>query len=168
MLGADISFLPELEDRGMKFYDNGQLKDAIEILKGHGLNYIRLRIFNNPSTEKGYSPGKGFCDLEHTLKMASRVKKAGMKLLLDFHYSDYWADPQQQYKPSAWEGLGFVQLTAALKDYTKSVLLALKEQGTPPDMVQIGNEINHGMVWPEGNRSINYYHAAYCPWRTKC
>ena len=153
MLGADISFLPQLEDRGMKFYDNGQQKDAIEILKDHGFNYVRLRIFNNPSTEKGYSPGKGFCDLEHTKQMAARIKKAGLKLLLDFHYSDYWADPQQQYKPAAWEGLDFSQLTVALKDYTKTVLLALKEQGTLPDMVQIGNEINHGMVWPEGHIS---------------
>jgi len=151
ILGADISFLPQLEDRGMKFYDKDQQKDAIEILKDHGFNYVRLRIFNNPSTEKGYSPGKGFCDLEHTKQMALRVKKAGLKLLLDFHYSDYWADPQQQYKPSAWEGMDFNQLTAALKDYTKTVLLALKAQGTLPDMVQIGNEINHGMVWPEGH-----------------
>ncbi|MFA5973819.1 MAG: beta-galactosidase GalA [Lentimicrobiaceae bacterium] len=151
MLGADISFLPQLEDRGMKFYDKDQQKDAIEILKDHGFNYVRLRIFNNPSTEKGYSPGKGFCDLEHTKQMALRVKKAGLKLLLDFHYSDYWADPQQQNKPSAWEGMDFNQLTAALKDYTKTVLLALKAQGTLPDMVQIGNEINHGMVWPEGH-----------------
>lgn len=151
ILGADISFLPQLEDRGMKFYDKGQQKDAIEILKDHGFNYIRLRIFNNPSAEKGYSPGKGFCDLKHTKQMAARIKKAGLKLLLDFHYSDYWADPQQQYKPSAWENLDFNHLTTALKDYTKTVLLALKEQGTLPDMVQIGNEINHGMVWPEGH-----------------
>ena len=153
MLGADISFLPQLEDRGMKFFDKGIQKDAIEILKDHGFNYIRLRIFNNPSAEKGYSPGKGFCDLEHTKQIAARIKKAGLKLLLDFHYSDYWADPQQQFKPSAWKDLDFVHLTAALKDYTKSVLLALKEQGTLPDMVQIGNEINHGMVWPEGHIS---------------
>jgi len=153
MLGADISFLPELEARGMKFYDKGVQKDAIEILKDHGFNYIRLRIFNNPSSEKGYSPGKGFCDLEHTKQMAARIKKAGLKMLLDFHYSDYWADPQQQFKPSAWEGLDFNHLSAALKDYTKTVLLSLKEQGTLPDMVQVGNEINHGMVWPEGHIS---------------
>jgi len=153
ILGADISFLPELENKGIKFNDKGQQKDAIEILKDHGINYVRLRIFNNPSTEKGYSPGQGFCDLEHTMQMAARVKKAGMKLLLDFHYSDYWADPQQQYKPSAWEGMNFNEMTVALKNYTKSVLLALKQQGTLPDMVQIGNEINHGMVWPEGHIS---------------
>ncbi|MCX6237615.1 MAG: glycosyl hydrolase 53 family protein [Bacteroidia bacterium] len=151
MLGADISFLPQLESRGIKFSDNGVQKDAIEILKDHGFNYIRLRIFNNPAAAKGYSPQKGFCDLEHTKQMALRIKKAGMKLLLDFHYSDYWADPQQQNKPSAWDGLENEKLASALKDYTKEVISALKNQGTSPDMVQIGNEINHGMVWPDGH-----------------
>ncbi|HQX74221.1 MAG TPA: glycosyl hydrolase 53 family protein, partial [Chitinophagaceae bacterium] len=102
MLGADISFLPELEARGMKFSDNGVEKDAIQILKDHGFNYVRLRIFNDPASDSGYSPGKGFCDLENTKKMAKRVKAAGMKLLLDFHYSDYWADPGKQYKPAGW------------------------------------------------------------------
>ena len=99
MLGADISFLPQLEDRGIKFTDNGVEKDAIQILKDHGFNYVRLRIFNDPARDSGYSPKKGFCDLEHTKQMAKRVKAAGMKLLLDFHYSDYWADPGKQYKP---------------------------------------------------------------------
>jgi arabinogalactan endo-1,4-beta-galactosidase len=93
MLGADISFLPQLEDRGMTFSDKGMGKDPILILKDHGFNYVRLRIFNDPARDSGYSPGKGFCDLQHTLQMAKRVKAAGMKLLLDFHYSDTWADP---------------------------------------------------------------------------
>ncbi|MEO8795611.1 MAG: glycosyl hydrolase 53 family protein, partial [Daejeonella sp.] len=153
MLGADISFLPELESRGMKFSDKGKEKDAIEILKDHGFNYVRLRIFNDPANEKGYSPGKGFCDLEHTKQMAKRVKAAGMKLLLDFHYSDYWADPGHELKPKAWEGLNFQQMKKALYDYTKDVMNELKQQGTLPDMVQVGNEINHGMVWPEGKIS---------------
>ena len=151
MLGADISFLPELENRGMKFSDEGVSKDAITILKEHGFNYVRLRLFNDPSTEKGYSPGKGFCDLEHTKQMAKRVKDAGMKLLLDFHYSDYWADPGKQYKPETWRNLPFDQLKKTLHDYTKKVIHELKDQGTAPDMVQVGNEINHGIVWPEGN-----------------
>jgi beta-galactosidase len=151
MLGADISFLPQLEERGIKFSDDGIEKDAILILKDHGFNYIRLRIFNNPSTDNGYSPGKGFCDLKHTLKMAKRIKAAGMKLLLDFHYSDDWADPGKQYKPSAWKNLNFEELKAALFNYTKEVITALKAQGTLPDMVQIGNEINHGIMWPDGN-----------------
>ncbi len=154
MIGADISFLPELEDKGMKFYDtDGQPKDAIKILQSHGLNYVRLRIFNDPARDSGYSPNKGFCDLEHTKQMAKRAKAAGMKLLLDFHYSDYWADPQKQYMPVAWRGKSITDLKQAVYDYTKMVMQALKDQQTTPDMVQIGNEINHGMIWPAG--SIN-------------
>jgi beta-galactosidase len=153
MLGADISFLPELENRGVKFYDKGEQKDAIQILKDHGFNYIRLRIFNDPAADSGYSPKKGFCDLEHTKQMAKRIKTAGMKFLLDFHYSDYWADPGKQFKPSAWKSLNFEELKKAVHDYTKFVIQALKDQGTPPAMVQIGNEINHGMIWPDGHIS---------------
>jgi beta-galactosidase len=151
MLGADISFLPELEANGTRFSDKGITKDAIEILKDHGFNYVRLRLFNDPARDSGYSPGKGFCNLPQTLAMAKRVKAAGLKLLLDFHYSDYWADPGKQYKPYAWRNLPFTQLKAALYDYTRQVMEALKAQGTTPDMVQIGNEINHGIVWPEGS-----------------
>lgn len=150
ILGADISFLPQLENRGMKFSDNGIQGDAIAIMKAHGFNYIRLRIFVNPENPKGYSPGKGFCDLEHTEQMAKRIKAAGMKFLLDFHYSDYWADPQQQNKPAAWVGKDFTALKKSLYDYTVNVMQKLKDQGTTPDMVQVGNEINHGMVWPDG------------------
>ncbi|MBL7701991.1 MAG: glycosyl hydrolase 53 family protein [Ferruginibacter sp.] len=156
MLGADISFLPELEDKGMKFYDlDGKEKDALAILKAHGLNYVRLRIFNDPARDSGYSPQKGFCDLQQTLQMAKRTKAAGMKLLIDFHYSDYWADPQQQWMPKAWRGKSISELKQAVYDYTKMVMQALKDQGTDPDMVQVGNEINHGMIWPQG--SVNNF-----------
>lgn len=151
MLGADISFLPQLEARGIKFSDAGKEKDAIQILKDHGFNYIRLRIFNEPARDSGYSPGRGFCDLEHTRAMAKRVKAAGMKLLLDFHYSDTWADPGKQFKPAAWKGKSFPELKQAVYDFTRDVMQALKDQGTAPDMVQVGNEINHGMIWPEGS-----------------
>jgi len=151
ILGADISFLPELESKGIKFSDKAVEKDPILILKDHGINYIRLRIFNDPSADSGYSPKLGFCDLEHTLQMAKRVKAAGLKLLLDFHYSDYWADPGKQYKPAAWRNLSFPDLKQALYDFTKRVMQELKEQGTLPDMVQVGNEINHGIVWPDGS-----------------
>ena len=149
MLGADISFLPELEAKGIHFSDKGKEKDAMEILKDHGINYVRLRIFNDPADDSGYSPTKGFCDLQHTLQMAKRIKNAGLKFLLDFHYSDTWADPGKQYKPAAWKSLNFTGLTKALHDYTRDVMLALKQQNTLPDMVQTGNEINHGMVWPD-------------------
>jgi beta-galactosidase len=151
MLGADISFLPELEARGVHFSDNKGQRDAIDILKDHGFNYIRLRIFNEPARDSGYSPGKGFCDLAHTLAMARRVKAAGMRLLLDFHYSDYWADPGKQYKPAAWRGLDFPTLADSVYAFTKRVIAALRQQNTLPDMVQVGNEINHGMIWPDGS-----------------
>jgi len=141
IIGADISFLPELESRGMKFSDNGTPGDAIEIMKAHGFNYIRLRIFNAPANPKGYSPKKGFCDLAHTMAMAKRIKAAGMKFLLDFHYSDYWADPQQQNKPAAWVGLDFATMKDSLYAYTVKVMTALKDQGTAPDMVQVANKI---------------------------
>lgn len=150
-IGADVSFIPQYESRGMQFLENGVEKDVLEILKDNGHNYIRLRIFVNPENEKGYSPVRGFCGLEQTKQMALRIKKAGMKLLLNFHYSDYWADPQQQNKPLAWQDLDFITLQDSVRGYTKRVLMALKEQGTLPEMVQVGNEINHGMLWPDGH-----------------
>ncbi|PWT76715.1 MAG: galactosidase [Bacteroidetes bacterium] len=151
ILGADISWLPELESRGIHFKENGIEKDAILLLKEKGFNYIRLRIFNNPAADSGYSPKNGFCDLEHTKKMAARIKAAKMKFLLDFHYSDFWADPGKQFKPSAWKNLPFEELRQAVHDFTKHVVSELKAQGATPDMIQIGNEINHGMIWPDAH-----------------
>ena len=110
MIGADISFLPQIEADGRKFTVNHNPVDAIQLLKQHGFNTIRLRIFVEPENEKGYSPVKGFCGLKYTLDMARRIKEAGMQCLLDFHYSDYWADPQQQYKPLRWANLDFNSL----------------------------------------------------------
>ncbi|MGD8866821.1 MAG: glycosyl hydrolase 53 family protein [Gemmatimonadales bacterium] len=158
MIGADISFLPQIENgatrfaRGTgKFFEDGQEVDAIELLKKHGFNYIRLRIFVNPENEGGYSPGVGFCGLDSTLSMARRIKDAGLGFLLDFHYSDYWADPQQQNKPLAWADLDYESLKDTLRSYTTAVLRAMQDQGTLPDMVQIGNEVNHGLLWPDGH-----------------
>jgi arabinogalactan endo-1,4-beta-galactosidase len=150
-IGADISFTPQMEAGGRKFKEAGTEMDIMKVLADHGFNYIRLRLFVNPEKEKGYSPDKGFCGLEYTKQMAARAKKEGLKLLLNFHYSDYWADPQQQNKPDAWKDLDFPTLKDSVKTYTKRVLIALKEQGTLPEMVQIGNEINHGMLWPDGH-----------------
>jgi arabinogalactan endo-1,4-beta-galactosidase len=91
--------------------------------------------------------------LPNTLAFAKRVKDAGLKVLLDFHYSDYWADPQQQNKPLAWQNCSFEQLTDSVKNYTIKVLEAFKAQNLMPEMIQIGNEINHGMLWPDGHIS---------------
>jgi len=149
IIGADISWVQQQEADGIQWTDNGPQKDILSILKDHGFNWIRLRIFVNPKAEGGYSKG-GFCDLEHTLQMAKRVKAAGMRLLLDFHYSDTWADPGHQTKPAAWRDLHGKDLEQAVKDHTRDVASALKRQGTLPNMVQIGNEISHGMLWPDG------------------
>jgi beta-galactosidase len=158
MIGADVSFLPQIENNagrffrgGGRFVDGGQEVDAVELLAEHGFNNIRLRIFVEPENENGYAPGQGFCGLDSTLSMARRVEEAGMDLLLDFHYSDYWADPQQQFKPQAWADLDYPSLQDSMRAYTTSVLRALERQGTPPAMVQIGNEINHGLLWPDGH-----------------
>lgn len=151
MIGADISFTPQIEAWGRSFSDGGEEKDVVQILADNGFNYIRLRIFVNPENPKGYSPGKGFCGLDYTKQMARRVKDAGMNFLLDFHYSDYWADPQQQNKPLAWKDLSYDELKVAVEEYTLEVINELTEQGTPPDMVQVGNEINHGLLWPDGH-----------------
>lgn len=148
-LGADISWVQQQEDKGMTFSDKDVKKDVLTILTDHGFNWIRLRLFVEPSAPKGYSK-EGYCDLEHTLAMARRVKTSSMKLLLDFHYSDTWADPGKQFTPSSWESLRGKALENKVFGYTKEVLMRFKKEGLTPDMVQIGNEINHGMIWPEG------------------
>ena len=157
ILGADISWVQQQEEEGTRFSHRGVQRDIFTILKDHGFNWIRLRIFNNSKAEKGYSR-KGYCDLEHTLQMAKRIKTAGMGFLLDFHYSDTWADPGHQVKPSAWKDLHGNNLEKAVRDYTKDVVAALKMQGTAPDMVQIGNEISneafYGPMGRCGNRKI--------------
>lgn len=142
--GVDISTLQAIEAKGLKYYENGQEKDLLTILKEHGVNYVRLRVWNNP-TESG-----GFNDKAKLLELAPRIKAAGMKLLVDFHYSDFWADPGKQVKPAAWESLGFNDLKQAVYDYTADVLNALKDKGAYPDMVQVGNEINSGILLPDG------------------
>lgn len=152
IIGADISFLPQLEAEGIKFSVNGKQDDAIMILKHYGFNYIRLRLFVNPQADSGYSK-EGYCGLPQTIAMAKRIKQAKMKWLLDFHYSDNWADPQKQFKPEKWKDLSFPQLTQTVQDYTHHVISELASQGVLPDMVQVGNEINHGMLWPDGSYS---------------
>jgi arabinogalactan endo-1,4-beta-galactosidase len=154
-LGADISWMQEKE-KTVKYYRNGQAKDLLAILKESGFNYIRLRLFVDPTakitgeSESPYST-KGYCGLDSTIKVAQRVKTAGMKFLLDFHYSDTWADPAKQYKPVSWSSLNTVPLLAEkVRSYTKETLLAFKNAGVLPDMVQVGNEVVSGMIWPEG------------------
>lgn len=159
-VGADISWLQSQEERGTKFSDGGVEGDALEILRDNGFNYIRLRLFVNPKSELGYSQRDGYCDLEHTLAMAKRIKEAGMMFLLDFHYSDNWADPAKQIMPQAWQTYSYDEVCEAVYNHTKETLLALEAQGTLPDMVQVGNEVSNGMLWPYG--SVRHTFSGLC------
>jgi arabinogalactan endo-1,4-beta-galactosidase len=142
--GGDLSSLPKNEAHGAVYRDaNGRAKDAMSILKGSGMNYVRLKVWVNPAD--------GYNNKAHVLAMAKRAKALGMKVLIDFHYSDAWADPGKQYKPAAWSGHGYGQLKTDVYNHTYDVLNALRAQGTTADMVQIGNETNGGMLWPEGS-----------------
>lgn len=146
--GADISGLPELEDRRVMIRTaEGQEMDAFELCRQNGVNSIRLRIWNEPEI---VPEAKGYCSLEHTIAMAKRIKEKGMHFLLDFHYSDWWADPGNQTKPHAWTNLHGEDLEKAVYDYTAMVIARLKEEGCMPDMVQVGNEIRSGMLFPDG------------------
>ncbi|UCE12939.1 MAG: glycosyl hydrolase 53 family protein [Candidatus Heimdallarchaeota archaeon] len=146
--GADISFLQQIEASGGKFYEDGVEKDILKILKNHGMNWIRLRLWHTP--EEGYN------NLEKTIEMASRIKSHGFQFLLDIHYSDSWADPGQQTKPAAWQNLTFDDLKVAVYNYTKTVLTRLKIYDVFPEMVQIGNEIVGGMLWDDGRVGGNF------------
>ena len=149
--GADVSMLKQLEDNGAKFYDeNNKETECMTILKNNGVNYIRIRAWVNPVDEKGKPLGGGNNNKETTIFLIERAKKLGFKVLLDFHYSDFWADPAKQNKPALWKDLTGTQLENKLYEYTKDMLLTLKEKNISPDMVQIGNELNGGMVWPNG------------------
>jgi arabinogalactan endo-1,4-beta-galactosidase len=149
--GADISSLAAVEKAGGTFSDeNGHPGDALKILKDHGVNWIRLRLWNDPVDSKGESLGGGGNDLATDLSLAKRAKALGLKVLLDFHYSDTWTDPSHQAVPKAWKSLDLAGLEKALYTYTKSTLKAFADAGTRPDMVQLGNETNGGMLWPVG------------------
>ena len=140
--GGDLSELLAIETHGGVFTENGLPKDALAIFSDHGINYVRLRIW--------HTPAQGYNNLDRTLQMASRIKSAGLKFLLDFHYSDTWADPAQQAKPAAWATAPFETLKDSVFQYTRQVMTALKQQNTLPDMVQIGNEIICGLLWNDG------------------
>ncbi|GAB2563822.1 glycoside hydrolase family 53 protein [Spirosoma areae] len=146
--GADIGWLPQMEATGYKFYnDKGVQQDCFQILKDHGINTVRLRTWVNPSNDRH----SGHCSKEETVALAQRAKKWGMRIMLNFHYSDTWADPGKQVKPVAWQGHDFPTLLTDVYGYTYGVMTALKATGISPEWVQVGNEIPGGMIYPEGS-----------------
>ena len=147
MRGADVSTGQRASDVGARYYyADGTEGHPLDILKSVGVNYVRLRIWNNP--------GSGYNNKDKVLRYARTVKARGLKLMVDFHYSDSWADHGKQVKPAAWANHKFSRLVTDVYDYTYDVCTSLKAQGTTPDSVQIGNEINAGMLWDDG-RVVN-------------
>lgn len=146
--GADISWLPQMEATGYKFYnENGELQDCLEILKDKGIDAIRLRVFVNPNNDRS----SGHCSKDETVLFAKKLKKMGFRIMIDFHYSDSWADPGKQFKPKEWEKHSFNELLNDVYMHTYDVISALKKEKITPEWVQIGNEIPNGMLWPEGH-----------------
>lgn len=145
--GADISWITELDAIGKKFYNAaGVEQDLLQTLKTYGINTIRLRVWVNP--------GAGWNHKNDVVQKAQRAMAAGMRIMINFHYSDTWADPGMQAKPIAWSG-NVSGLKTALANHTTDVLTALKTAGVMPEWVQVGNETDDGMLWPEGKASTN-------------
>ena len=148
--GMDLSTLLELERCGAKYYDNGEERDLLAIMKSYDVDTIRIRLWNDPWSETGESFGAGENDLKTSLEIAKRVTAAGFGVLLNFHYSDFWADPGKQIKPKAWADYGVKELEQAVYDYTLESMQTFLDAGVNITMVQVGNELSNGLLWPEG------------------
>ena len=146
--GADIGWVTEMESKGIQFYNkNGVATDCFALMKEIGVNAIRIRVWVNPA-----SKWNGPLDV---IEKALRAKNLGLKILIDFHYSDNWADPGKQVKPAAWANASFSILKDSLKNHTINILTQLKNVGVTPEWVQIGNETDDGILWPDGKASVN-------------
>jgi arabinogalactan endo-1,4-beta-galactosidase len=147
-IGADLSFLRQAEQQGTVFKDDGQAKPGLEIFKNHGYNWVRLRLFHTPTQLPN--------NLDYTIALAKDAKALGFKILLNFHYSDTWADPGTQGIPKAWQGKSHAELVQAVFEYTRDTISAFCDARIQPDMVQIGNEVINGMLWPDGRLPGNW------------
>lgn len=146
--GADISWITEMEASGRKFYDSsGKEMDCFALMKSLGMNSIRLRVWVNPASN--------YNNTADVVVKALRAKNLGMRIMIDFHYSDDWADPSKQTKPKAWQNLDLEGLKSAIGTHTTEVLAELKKNDITPEWVQVGNETNNGMLWPTGMASTN-------------
>lgn len=148
--GVDISMLDELEQSGVQYYDCGESCNLFQILGSYDINLVRLRIWNNPYDGKGSPYGGGNNDYDTTVRLARRAKVHHMDFMLDIHYSDFWADPSKQFKPKSWEKLNGCELREQVYQYTYDLVSNLISDGVKPDMVQIGNELTNGILWPDG------------------
>lgn len=161
IMGMDASCVPALEASGVKYYNfNGEEQDVFQTLAESGVNYIRVRIWNDPFDANGNGYGGGNCDIHTAVEIGKRATKYGMKLLVNFHYSDFWADPGKQMVPKAWAGMSIEEKTQALYDYTKESLELLKREKIDVGMVQIGNETNGHMCGEKTWFNMQYLFSA--------
>ena len=143
IFGMDASIVLAEEASGVRYYSfGGQQQDVFEILAENGITHIRVRVWNNPFDSQGRGFGGGNCDIAAAAEIGRRAAAAGLKLIVDFHYSDFWADPGKQMVPRAWKGMDIEQKTEAVYEYTRGCLLQLLDAGADVGMVQIGNETN--------------------------
>lgn len=158
-VGGDISLLPEYEKAGATYYTHSgtAVGNVLGFLSDEGWNAMRLRLFVEPGNYTASDKANVCQDLEYVKTLGKRIKDAGFKLMLDFHYSDGWADPGKQWTPAAWASLGDTQLGQKLYEYTKDALQQMKDAGAEPDFVQTGNEISYGMMWGTESASVKYY-----------
>lgn len=150
--GMDISTLIEQKQYGAKYYDDGVEGDLFDILMNNGCNSVRLRLWNDPYDEDGNAYGAGTNDINKVMALSKRAKAHNMSTLLDLHYSDFWADPGKQNVPKAWRGLGVDELEEAVYKYTVKVMKRLHDEDAAPGMVQVGNEVTNGLLWPTGKK----------------
>lgn len=157
LLGADISMLPKYEERGSVFRDaQGNEVKPLEFFKQSGWNAARVRLFVNPDKAPEQGKGEGVCqDIPYVAKFGKQIKDAGMQFMLDFHYSDTWADPGKQFIPADWTDHSVDALCSEIYKHTVEALKAMKKAGAEPELIQVGNEITNGMLWPVGKINHN-------------
>ncbi len=152
--GADISSLPELEYHGGVLRRDGEAVDSLSLLKAEGLNAVRIKVWNDPGHPDHFPANQTgpqrFNGPEQVVALARRAQAAGLRIMLDFHYSDWWADPQKQFMPHAWQGLALPELCERLYLFTVDILQRVQAEGIEVSWVQVGNEVSHGMLWPLG------------------
>lgn len=149
-MGVDLSYVNQIEANGGLYRDSGRATDPFRIFRHHGANTVRVRLWHSPSWQLPITGGKLYSDIYDVEKTIRRAREAGMAVNLDLHYSDDWADPQKQAPPAAWDNLDFATLKDSVYQYTKNVLTYLASKNLVPEMIQVGNETNPGMLFPQG------------------
>lgn len=148
--GMDLSTLREVRACGARYYDHGQERNLLDIMRDYDVDTIRLRLWNDPKSKEGELYGAGSNDIEETIAIGKEVSEAGFGVLLNFHYSDFWADPGKQFKPKAWASYGVEELEKAVYDFTLESLTRILAEGVHVTLIQVGNELSNGLLWPEG------------------